>query len=144
MKAMNCKKLSAVEFNNSLTKRLAMPLYSAKLNELTSPVTFHFNLAQALLTDTTFIIESNKADRLIYLGPYLNEFTIQARQDLLDDKGGDNFKFLLFNKKKHEICVAEHEAMYWQAGKHVYIDLLPFREFEPKIEGPVSFRVRIE
>ena len=145
MRAMNCEKLSPDEFNKDLAQWMALPIYSADPNGLASPVTFHFNLAATLLPDTFLVIESLKAHRAIYRATYRNEFTIQAGQELLRDKGADNFKILLFNKKNYEICVFEQESPhYWQAGKHVYIDFLPFRELDPQTGEPVAYKVRIE
>lgn len=144
MKAMNCTKLSAEDFDKRLTNRLLSPIYTPKPNLSASPVTFRLNFSPTTLSDTVLVIKSSKVQSDIYRGEYRDEFVVQAGADLLSDGGGDSFELRLFNRKTYEACTAVHESeRFWQANKKVYMDLLPSRELNT-LGLPVSFKVRIE
>ena len=144
MRALNCEQLSPEVFDKNIAELLSEPIYAPSKNEPTAPVTFRFNLPAALLSDTIFIIESNKADCIIYRDTYQDKFTIQADKNLLNDGGGDSFQFSLWNKKTYEVCSAGHESEpFWQANKTVHVEFLPFRELN-EIGLPVVWKVRIE
>ncbi len=145
MRAMNCEKYSPGEFDLMTTEILSKPVYLPPHKNSTSPITFQFNLTPFIFEDTILILESSKADSIIYRGPYQDKITIQAGNELLNEKGYDNFTFSVFKKKSHQICRDVYEAgQFWQTKKIVHIDLLPFREINPRTNLPVSFKLWTE
>lgn len=145
MRAMNCEVLSVHEFNLRLNEALIQPKYLADKKYGVSQVRFHFNLEPELIDGAVLVVESDRAGRAIYSGDYKKSIVVQAGYELLNENGSDNFKFIIFNKKNHEICSFEHGSTpFWQAGKDVYIDFLPFRELDPATGEAVAFKVRVE
>ena len=133
-----------IDFERLLAEYLSQTEYTTQPGEALAPVTFHFDLGTIVRSDTIMVILSNSSQRIIYKKAYQSPFTIQAGSAILEGKGFDHFKILFFNTKTHEVYVGEHEAAFWQAHKHIYIELLPFREMDTEIGVPVAFKVRVE
>lgn len=144
MQAMNCGILEPIKFEKVWTTTHLKPVYGARKNEPTSPVTFKFNLAPSELKDTILVIRSNKVHLPVYRAPYQEKIVVQAGADLLNNDGFDSFQIRLLNPITRLSCTEVHETTaFWQANKTVFMDFLPDRELD--MNGrPVGFKVRIE
>lgn len=147
MKALNCKTLSAIEFDESLSKAMLEPLYTPTPQRPAATVRFKLDLGLSEGDDTFVRIRSDALDKRVYRGPYQKEFTILAGEELLsanNGSGGDNFSIGIFQKSTRKICSGVIESIRpWQANKTVHIKLLPFRELN-EIGEPESFKVYVD
>lgn len=76
---------------------------------------------------TTLLVGSDRAGGLIYQGPLVADFHIQASQRWLERDGHDNFRFVLIHSAQRQICVAEHSGAFWQADRMLVIERLRVR-----------------
>jgi hypothetical protein len=152
MNAMNCESRPPAEFAARIAEESARVPYTAKDAESSFPVTFHFNLDEAVLSDTVMTIESTvtrlkAGNALLYRGPYKETLVLRIDKELFDEgrEGLDNFGFAFFNRQNREICVQEQDsgALYWKPNANVYIDFLDRRELDKEIGTPVGHKVRI-
>lgn len=148
MRALNCKTLSAVDFDMSLSKAMSEPLYSPEPGKPVSPVHFKLDFGLAAGEDTIVRVGSDAAGyKLVYRGSYKKELTILAGEELLganNGSGGDNFSISIIQRSTRKMCGGVIESIQpWQANKTVHIKLLPFRELNA-IGLPVTFKVRVD
>lgn len=146
MNALNCKKLTPQEFAEATTPN-PQRLYVLP-NDVTSTVTFHFDVPSASAEHSILVISSRKTKRDVYHGRFVTKLVLTVGADLTNSKRAkrgsyDDLSLRFYDLKTNVACGAGHEADFWQPNKNVFIALLPYRELD-EIGLPVAFKVRIE
>ena len=88
--------------------------------------------------DTTLLVGSDRAGGLIYRGPLVADFHIQASERWLEREAHDNFRFVLIHPAQRQICVTEHSGAFWRANRMLVIERLRVRRSNAAVE-PVAF-----
>lgn len=147
MQALNCKTLSTVEFDESLSKAMSEPLYTPAPGKPVSKVHFKLDLGLSEGDDTFVRIRSGAVNKRVYRGSYQREFTILVGEELLGANygdGGDDLSIGILQRSTRKVCSGVIESIRpWQANKTVHIKLLPFRELN-ELGLPETFEVHVD
>ena len=142
---VKCKEVKKIYIDNEINN-LNRHLQYVLSTTGRSVVHFQFNLNIKNNEETLFSILSNQTRRLVYLGSYKHNLSLEIDANLSMNNGYDNLEFQLLRLGQKQICnwANESDYPYWHANAKIEIDFLDkgifdeeglFKQFEVNIRS---------